>query len=86
MKAMIMMMIVKIIMKILLLLILKIMIKYLINRVEYEFFSAKTMDRVYASLCDPYEILISYPLVFNKKRYNNYEGGINKNEYKKGLK
>ena len=41
------------------------------------------MDRVYASVCDPYEILISYPLVFNKNRYNNYEGGINKNEYKK---
>ena len=57
--------------------------KHIINKVEYELYNSRTMDRIDASVCDPYEILISYPIVFNKNRYNNYESGFNDNEYKK---
>ena len=57
--------------------------KYLINPVEYELFSLKNNEKIDASVCDPYEIIISYPIVFNKNRFNNYENGKNKNEYKK---
>ena len=56
--------------------------KYLINQVEYEFFSYNTMEPISASVCDPYEIIVSYPIFFNKNKFDNYEGGINQNEYK----
>jgi len=59
--------------------------KFLINRVEYEFYNSRTMKKIDASVCDPYEILISYPLVFNKNKYDNYNTGFNNNEYKKKL-
>jgi len=55
--------------------------KYLINKVEYELFSSKMNEKIDASVCSPYEIIISYPLVLD--RYDNYINGINKNEYKK---
>ena len=57
--------------------------KHIINKVEYELYNSRTMERIDASVCDPYEILVSYPIVFNKNRYNNYESGFNDNEYKK---
>ena len=56
--------------------------KYLINQVEYELFSSKTMEKIDASICQPYELLISYPIFFNKNRFNNYIGSSNQNEYK----
>ena len=56
--------------------------KHLINKVEYELYNSRTMERIYASICEPYEILISYPIAFNKNRYNNYASGFNDNEYK----
>jgi len=59
--------------------------KFLINRVEYEFYNSRTMKKLDASVCDPYEILISYPLVFNKNKYDDYDSGFNNNEYKKKL-
>ena len=54
---------------------------YLINKVEYELHSSKMNEKIDASVCSPYEIIISYPLVLD--RYDNYIDGINKNEYKK---
>ena len=56
--------------------------KHLINKVEYELYNSRTMERIDASICEPYEILISYPIAFNKNRYNNYASGFNDNEYK----
>ena len=60
--------------------------KFLINQVEYEFYSMKTMEKIEGSICSPYEILISYPIFFNKNKFNNYEGGINDNNYLKQFK
>ena len=57
--------------------------KYLINQVEYEMFNSHTMERIDLSVCDPYEIIVSYPIFFNKNKYNNYDSGYNNNEYKK---
>ena len=57
--------------------------KFLINRVEYEFYNSRNMQKIEASVYDAYEILISYPLVFNKNKYDDYNSGYNKNEYKK---
>jgi hypothetical protein len=57
--------------------------KYLINKVEYEFYNSRTMERIDATLCDPNEIIISYPIVYNKNKFDNYESGFNNNEYKK---
>ena len=57
--------------------------KYLINKVEYELFSSNMSEKLEMNwtTCDPYELIISYPLTLN--RFNNYEGGLNKNEYRK---
>ena len=55
--------------------------KFLINQVEYEFYLEKTMEKLEGSICSPYEILISYPIFFNKHKYNDYEDGHNKNNY-----
>ena len=57
--------------------------KFLINQVEYEFYSMKTMEKIEGTICSPYEILISYPISFNKNKFNNYENGINDNNYLK---
>ena len=57
--------------------------KYLINKVEYEFYHSRTMERIHATVCDPNEIIISYPIVYNKNKFDNYESGFNNNEYKK---
>ena len=35
------------------------------------------MEKLDASVCDPYELIISYPIFFNKNKFNNYESGIN---------
>ena len=56
--------------------------KYLINKVEYEFYHSRTMERIDASICDPYELIISYPIIYNKNRFNDYDSGFNNNEYK----
>jgi len=57
--------------------------KYLINRVEYELFSSNMSEKLKMNetTCDPYELIISYPLTLN--RFNDYEGGLNKNEFRK---
>ena len=55
--------------------------KYLINPVEYEIFSSNMSEKLDASVCSPYEIIISYPLLLNK--FDNYDGDINKNELRK---
>jgi hypothetical protein len=57
--------------------------KYLINRVEYELFSSNMSEKLEMdeTICGPYELIVSYPLALN--RFNNYEGGLNKNEYRK---
>ena len=55
--------------------------KYLINPVEYELFSSLTNEKLDAFVCEPYEILISYPLCLNK--FDKYINGINQNEYRK---
>jgi len=56
---------------------------YLINKVEYELFSSNMSEKleINESTCDPYELIISYPLTLN--RFNNYIGGLNQNEYRK---
>ena len=55
--------------------------KYLINPVEYELYSSLTNERLDALVCEPYEILISYPLCLSK--FDKYIDGINQNEYRK---
>ena len=55
--------------------------KYLINPVEYELFSSLTNEKLDAFVCEPYEILISYPLCLSK--FDKYIDGINQNEYRK---
>ena len=57
--------------------------KYLINKVEYELFSSNMSEKLMynSSTCDPYEIIISYPLALN--RFDNYIGGLNQNPYRK---
>jgi hypothetical protein len=54
---------------------------YLINRVEYELFSNNTNEKLDALVCDPYEILVSYPLFLD--RFNQNIGTDNNNEYLK---
>ena len=60
--------------------------KFLINQVEYEFYLLNNMKKIEGSICSPYEILISYPICFNKNKFNNYEDGINNNNYLKQFK
>ena len=56
---------------------------YLINPVEYEFFSSSTGEKIDASICEPYEITVSYPISYTIKKYDEFENGMNINEYKK---
>ena len=57
--------------------------KYLINPVEYEFYLERTMEKIEGSICSPHEIIISYPIFFNKNKFNNFLEGKNDNEYLK---
>ena len=57
--------------------------EYLINQVEFEMFNSHTMEQIDLSICDPYELIVSYPIFFNKNKFNNYDSGFNNNEYKK---
>lgn len=52
---------------------------YMINRVEYELVSNNTNEKLDALVCDPYEILVSYPLSLD--RFNVTVGTENNNEY-----
>ena len=54
--------------------------KYLINPVEYGLYSSNMSEALDAHVCEPYEILISYPLVFNK--FDKVIDGIVQNEYR----
>ena len=56
---------------------------YLINQVEYEFYLQKNNEKIEGSICSPYEIEISYPIFYNKNKYDNYQLGINNNHYLK---
>ena len=58
-------------------------LEFLINQVEYEFYLESTNEKIEGSICSPYEILISYPISFNKNKFNNYESGYNDNNYLK---
>ena len=60
--------------------------KFFINQVEYEFYLERTMEKIEGSICSPYEIVISYPIFFNKNKFNNFEDGINDNTYLKQFK
>ena len=55
---------------------------YLINEVEYEFYSSKTLKRIEASTCEPKEIIISYPISYNMHKFDNPKIGINDNDLK----
>jgi len=55
--------------------------RYLINPVEYELYSSLTNQKLDALVCEPYEMLISYPLLLSK--FDKYIDGINQNEYRK---
>ena len=55
--------------------------KYLINPVEYELYSSLTNEKLDAFVCEPYEILISYPLCLSK--FDKYIDNVNQNEYRK---
>ena len=56
---------------------------YLINQVEYEFYLEKNNQKIEGSICSPYEIEISYPIFYNKNKFNNYISGQNENNYLK---
>ena len=53
---------------------------YLINPVEYEFFSSITGEKIDGSICEPNEIIISYPISYTINKYDEFSDGINKNE------
>ena len=52
---------------------------YLINPVEYEFFSSLTGEPIDASTCEPKEIIISYPFFYTINKFNSFNDGINAN-------
>ena len=55
--------------------------KYLINPVEYELFSSSdTNERMDALVCEPNEIVVSYPLCLNK--FDKKEGDADENEFR----
>ena len=54
---------------------------FLINPVEYEFFSSVTGEKIDASVCEPNEIIISYPISYTKTKYYEENSGISFNEY-----
>jgi len=55
--------------------------KYLINPVEYELFSSSdTNERMDALVCEPNEIVVSYPLCLDK--FDRKEGDVDQNEFR----
>lgn len=56
---------------------------YLITPVEYEFFSSVTGEKIDASICEPNEIIISYPISYTISKYDDFIEGMNKNELRK---
>ena len=55
---------------------------YLINEVEYEFYSSKTLNKIDASVCSSKEIIISYPISYTLAKFDNDEGSFNLNSYR----
>ena len=55
---------------------------YLINEVEYEFYSSKTLKRIEASVCEPKEIIVSYPISYTLSKFDDANEGFNLNEYR----
>ena len=55
---------------------------YLINEIEYEFYSSKTLQKIDASVCSSKEIIISYPITYTLAKFDNDESGFNLNEYR----
>ena len=55
--------------------------KFLTNQVEYEFYLQKTNEKIEGSICSPFEILISYPIFFNKN--DQLEKGNHRYNYTK---
>ena len=56
---------------------------YLITPVEYEFFSSVTGDKIDASMCEPNEIIISYPISYTISKFDDFSEGMNKNDLRK---
>ena len=56
--------------------------KYLVNEVEYEFYSSKTLEKIEASVCLPKEIIISYPISYTLSKFDKSTEGFNLNEYR----
>jgi len=57
--------------------------KFLTNQVEYEFYLQKTNEKIEGSICSPFEILISYPILFNKNKNDQLEKGNHRYNYTK---
>ena len=55
---------------------------HLINEVEYEFYSSKTLERIEASVCEPKEIIVSYPISYTLSKFDDANEGYNLNEYR----
>ena len=55
---------------------------YLINEVEYEFYSSKTLEKIDASVCSSKEIIISYPISYTMAKFDNNADSFNLNEYR----
>jgi len=56
---------------------------YLITPVEYEFFSSVTGEKIDASMCEPNEIIISYPISYTLSKFDDFSEGMNKNDLRK---
>jgi len=56
---------------------------YLVTPVEYEFFSSVTGEKIDASICEPNEIIISYPISYTISKFDDFNEGMNKNELRK---
>ena len=56
---------------------------YLINPVEYEFFSSVTGENIDASICEPNEIIVSYPISYTIPKYDTPSNWTKINEYKR---
>ena len=56
---------------------------YLINPTEYEFYSSVTGEKIDAGVCEPNEIIVSYPISYTLSKFDAFGDGMNKNEYKK---
>ena len=55
----------------------------LINPVEYEFYSSKTMNKIDLGIYEPYDIIISYPISYTINKFDDInKNGIYKNDIK----